>query len=194
MQLRYLCRDDVENAALSMVDIIDVLRIAFAEKGRGDIEMPPKPGVHPGGRDNLIHAMPASIPALHAVGVKWVSGYPANVRRDLPYISGLLILNDPATGVPIAVMDCVWITAMRTAAASALSAQFLARKDSRTLGILGCGVQGRSHVEALRIVLPGLTTIKAFDLDMAKAAAFARDMEVVPTGCTPSRLTSHERP
>ena len=176
MHLRYLCRGDVESMAVSMVDIIDVLRIAFEEKGRGNVEMPPKPGVHPGGADNFIHAMPASIPALGSVGMKWVSGYPANPERGLPYISGLLILNDPDTGLPIAVMDCVWITAMRTAAASALSAQYLARPDSRTLGILGCGVQGRTHVEALCIALPNLERLRVFDVDHAKAVSFAQDM------------------
>ncbi len=57
--------------------------------------------------------------AMDAAGVKWVSGYPGNQARGLPYINGLLILNDPETGMPLAVMDCVWITAMRTAAATA---------------------------------------------------------------------------
>ena len=67
--------------------------------------------------------MPAYIPALHAIGMKWVSGYPANQARGLPYISGLLILNDDDTGMPLAVMDCTWITGMRTGAATAVAAQ-----------------------------------------------------------------------
>ncbi|MFQ5859081.1 MAG: hypothetical protein ACE5LU_26075, partial [Anaerolineae bacterium] len=59
------------------------------------------------------HARPAYIPALKSAGIKWVSGFPENYRRGLPYITGLLILNDPETGLPISVVDCVWITAMR---------------------------------------------------------------------------------
>lgn len=88
------------------------------------------------------HAIPAYIPSMRSAGIKWVSGYPENYKRGLPYITGLLILNDVETGIPYAVMDCIWITAMRTAAASALAAKYLARPESETVGILACGVQG----------------------------------------------------
>jgi ornithine cyclodeaminase/alanine dehydrogenase len=146
-QLLYLSQDEVTAVGLTMIEIIEALEVAFREKGKGRTEMPPKPGIHPGGGDNFIHAMPAYIPALKAAGVKWVSGFPENYKRGLPYITGLLILNDPETGLPISVMDCVWITAMRTGAASAVSAKYLARPESSVIGILGCGVQGRTHVE-----------------------------------------------
>ncbi len=155
-----------------MAEVIDAVQTGFLEKGNGRVEMPPKPGVHPGAGDNFIHAMPASIPGLDAVGIKWISGYPANQARGLPYITGLLILNDPATGIPISVMDATWITGVRTAAASAVSARHLARPASSVLAILACGVQGTFHVDALRIVLPGLTTIRAFDPDPDRVAAF----------------------
>ena len=114
----YLSRHDVETVALPMADIIAGLEAMFIEKGRGLTEMPPKPGIHTQ-PDAFIHAMPAYIPSLGAAGVKWVSGYPANQQKGLPYISGLLILNDPETGFPLAVMDCTWITAQRTGAATA---------------------------------------------------------------------------
>lgn len=169
----YLSQADVTAAGLSMLEIIDALEDAFREKAGGRVEMPPKPGIHPGGADNFIHAMPASIPRLGAVGMKWVSGYPGNVARGLPYISGLLILNDPDTGLPTAVMDCVWITAMRTAGASALSARYLARKDSSRLGVLGCGVQGHSHLDALTVELPGLRELRAYDVDPRRAERLA---------------------
>jgi len=175
-ELLYLTRAEVEAAGVTMAEIISALEVAFREKGEGRTEMPPKPGVHPGSADNFVHAMPAWIPALRSVGVKWVSGFPGNAGRGLPYISGLLILNDPETGIPTAIMDCTWITAMRTGAASALSARYLARPDSRVLGVLGCGVQGRTHVEALRLVLPGLAELRAYDVDAAKAGAYAADM------------------
>ena len=171
----YLSESEVERVAPDMSTVIGLLERAFREKGEGRIEMPPKPGIHPQ-PDAFIHAMPAFIPSLGSAGVKWVSGYPTNQARGLPYISGLLILNDPATGIPYAVMGCVWITAVRTAAASALSARYLARRESETLGILGCGVQGRTHVEALRVVLPGLRTLLAYDIDRSKASRFADEM------------------
>jgi len=147
-EILYLSRADVENVGLNMRTIIDLLQQAFMEKGSGRIEMPPKPGIHTM-PDAFIHAMPAYIPAMKAAGIKWVSGYPENFKRGLPYISGLLILNDVETGIPYAVMDCTWITAYRTGAASALAAKYLARPESETVGILACGVQGRTNLEAL---------------------------------------------
>jgi ornithine cyclodeaminase/alanine dehydrogenase len=147
--------------------------------------MPPKPGIHPGGGDNFIHAMPAYIPAMKSAGIKWVSGFPENYERGLPYVTGLLILNDPETGVPIAVMDCVWITAMRTAAASGVAALWLARPASSVLGILGCGVQGRTNTEALKVLFP-LERAMAYDVSAEAVESFARfvtaelDLEVVP--------------
>jgi hypothetical protein len=141
-QLLYLSQADVNAVGLTMTEIIAALEKAFKEKGEGRVEMPPKPGIHPGGGDNFIHAMPAYIPAMKSAGLKWVSGFPQNFQRGLPYINGLLILNNPDTGLPISVMDCVWITAMRTGAATAVAAKYLARTDSSILGILGGGGQG----------------------------------------------------
>ena len=152
-KILYLSRADVESVHLSMKEIIHLLEMAFLEKGNGRVEMPPKPGVHTM-PDAFIHAMPAYIPSMRSAGIKWVSGYPENFKRDLPYISGLMILNDVETGIPYAVMDCAWITAMRTGAASALSAKYLARPDSETVGILACGVQGRTNLEALACLFP----------------------------------------
>jgi len=195
-RLLYLSQADVESVGLTMAEIIDLLETAFKEKGVGCVEMPPKPGIHPGEGDNFIHAMPAYIPAMNSAGVKWVSGFPQNHRRGLPYITGLLILNDPETGIPVSVMDCVWITAMRTAAATAVAARRLARSDSSVLGILGCGVQGRTNTEALQVLFP-LERVMAYDVKPEAIDSFARfvttgfDLEVVPvdhpreavTGC-----------
>jgi len=136
--------------------------------------MPPKPGVHPK-QDAFIHAMPAYIPSLNAVGVKWVSGFPENYKRGLPYINGLLILNDPDTGVPVCVMDCIWITAWRTAAATAVAAKYLANKNSETIGILGCGVQGRTNLEMLCEIFP-IRYVKVFDIVDGKAKEYCKVM------------------
>jgi ornithine cyclodeaminase/alanine dehydrogenase len=159
-----------------MEDIIAALETAFQAKGAGRTEMPPKPGVHPGGGNNFIHAMPAYIQDLRSAGIKWVSGYPENPKQGLPYISGLLIYNDVATGLPLAVMDCVWITAKRTGAASAIAARRLARPESAVMGMLGCGVQGRSHAEAFKVLFP-LKKILAYDRDAASAQSYAADIQ-----------------
>ncbi|MGQ9832675.1 MAG: ornithine cyclodeaminase family protein [Candidatus Villigracilaceae bacterium] len=161
-QVLYLSRADVEAVDLPMQTIIDLLEKAFVEKGRGSVEMPPKPGIHTM-PDAFIHAMPAYIPAMRSAGIKWVGGYPENHKRGLPYITGLLILNDVETGIPYAVMDCTWITAKRTGAASALSAKYLARPQSEVVGILACGVQGRTNLEALACLFP-IKRVYAYDI------------------------------
>ena len=193
-KLLYLSQDEVTNVELTMREIIEALEVAFMEKGEGRTEMPPKPGIHPGGGDNFIHAMPAYIPALKAAGVKWVSGFPENYNRGLPYITGLLILNDPETGLPVAVMDCVWITAMRTGAATALSARYLARPESSVAGMLGCGVQGRTNVEALNVLFP-LKKVMAYDVSSEAVDRYADeigsrfDLEVIPVATPREAVT-----
>lgn len=170
----YLSKKDVECVGLTMPEIIGVLDVMFREKGEGRVEMPPKPGIHTR-KDASIHAMPAYIPRMESAGMKWVSGYPENNKKGLPHISGLIILNDPETGLPMAVMDATWITAKRTGAATAVAAKYLARKESSSVGILACGVQGRSNLEALACLFK-LTKVKVFDSQPEIAQRFAREM------------------
>ncbi len=175
-RLIYLSRQDVEAVGLPMTAVIEALQRMFVDKGTGRVEMPPKPGIHTR-EDAFIHAMPAYIPALEAAGIKWISGYPGNQQKGLPYITGLLILNDPETGIPLAVMDATWITAQRTGAATALAARYLARRDSARVGIIACGVQGRSNLQALACEFE-LERAAVFDLQTPIAERFARDMSV----------------
>lgn len=175
-KLLYLSRADVVAAGLSMTEIIAALERMFREKGEGRVEMPPKIGIHPV-PDAFIHAMPAAIPAQKSAGIKWVAGNPENSKRGLPYVSGLLILNDYETGIPIAVMDATWITAQRTGAATALSAKYLARPESATVGILGCGVQGRSNLEALAVVFP-VKKVYAYDTHADRGTRYAQEVTV----------------
>ena len=172
--LRYLSRNDVESLALPMKEVIEAVESAFQEKGEGTAEMPPKPGVHPL-EDAFIHAMPAFLGGMGAAGMKWVSGFPQNPDRGLPYISGLFVLNDVETGLPLSVMDCTWITGARTGAATAVAAKHLARPDSATAGIVACGLQGRTNLEALSCVFP-IERVHAYDLEPAIAEAFAAEM------------------
>jgi len=173
--LRYLSRKDVESLAIPMGEIIHAVEAALREKGEGTAEMPPKPGVHPRA-DAFIHAMPAFLGGMKAAGLKWVSGFPQNLEKGLPYISGLFVLNDVETGLPLSVMDCTWITGARTGAASAVAAKYLARPESKTIGIVACGLQGRTNLEAMAGVFP-LEKAFAYDVDPAAAKAYALEME-----------------
>ena len=172
--LLYLSRQDVESLNIPMEEIIKRVETSLVEKGQGTAEMPPKPGVHPK-EDAFIHAMPAFLGDMGAAGLKWVSGFPQNLSRGLPYITGLFVLNDVDTGFPLAVMDCTWITGVRTGAASAVAAKYLARPDSSTVGIVACGVQGRTNLEAMACLFP-LERAVAYDIDASAAQVFAEEM------------------
>ncbi|MFO8174044.1 MAG: ornithine cyclodeaminase family protein [Gemmatimonadota bacterium] len=173
--LLYLSRQDVESLNIGMREVMDAVERALLEKGRGTAEMPPKPGIHPR-PDAFIHAMPAYLEKARGAGLKWVSGFPRNLERGLPYISGLLVLNDVDTGFPLAVMDCTWITGVRTGAATGVAAKYLARPDATTAGILACGLQGRTNLEALACLFP-LSRVHAYDIDSEAAAEFVDEME-----------------
>ena len=187
-QILYLSRAQIEGLEFSMDDVIDAVDLAFREKAAGRVEMPPKPGIHTR-PDAFIHAMPASLPGLGAAGMKWVSGYPDNARFGLPYITGLLILNCPETGLPLAVMDCSWITEKRTAASSAVAVRRLAEKPQR-LAIIGAGVQGRANTDALRRVCPSLRVVAAYDPSDAARGKFQE--EVAPWGLAIEQAPSVE--
>ncbi|MBN2311627.1 MAG: hypothetical protein JXR94_21795 [Candidatus Hydrogenedentes bacterium] len=175
LEFLYLTRADVEAVGMPMADVVAAVEEVLREKGCGRVEMPPKRGVHPM-PESAINAMPGYVPLTKAAGIKWVTRYLPNLEKGLPYVLGLLILNDPETGIPVSVMDCAWITAMRTGAASAVAAKYLARSDSAQIAMLACGVQGRSNLEAMKVVFPGLRLAKAFDIRRDTAERYARDM------------------
>jgi alanine dehydrogenase len=170
--VRYLTRADVEAVGLAGTEVIELLDAAFRAKREGAVEMPPKIGVHP--RDDaFIHAMPAYLADADAVGLKWVAGYPANQDMGLPYIHGLMVLSEAATGRPLAVMDATWITEVRTAAASILGIRALAERAVEAIGIVGCGRQGSVHLELAQQVFPALRRATLFDRHPERAEALA---------------------
>jgi ornithine cyclodeaminase/alanine dehydrogenase-like protein (mu-crystallin family) len=171
----YLSRSDVERLNVPMIEIVGIVEEAFREKAAGRTEVPPKPGIHPK-KDAFIHAMPAYLQKMNAAGMKWVAGFPENPKKGLPYISGLLVINDTDTGFPVCVMDCTWVTAKRTGAATAVTAKRLAREDSAVLGVLGCGAQGRSNLEALMVVCESLERVKAYDVSQKNLQEYVKEM------------------
>jgi ornithine cyclodeaminase/alanine dehydrogenase-like protein (mu-crystallin family) len=173
-EVLYLSKADVEKLNVGIRDVITAVEEAFREKAAGRVEVPPKPGVHPL-TDAFIHAMPAYMSAMRSVGVKWVSGFPDNPKHSLPYIHGVIILNDVETGRPVCIMDGTWVTAKRTGAATAVAAKHLAREDSKVLGILGCGVQGRSNLEALNATCGELQEVRAYDVSEANLRKYAKE-------------------
>jgi len=146
----------------------------FRRKASGDTVQPPKIFFHRGG-PRFYSSMVSSAPGLGYAGCKWQSGDPENPARGLSYIQGMFILSEDATGQPVAIMDSKWVTGNRTAAASAVAAKHLARRDARTIAILGCGLQGRKNLEALKAVLPSLARCQAYDVVAEREAAFVHE-------------------
>ena len=173
-QLLYLSSEDVVCAKLEMKLVIQIVEEMFRQKALGLVEMPSKMGIHPSD-DSFIHAMPAFIPGMSAAGLKWISTYPHNREMALALTNGQILLNDPRNGMTSALLDCSWVTAARTAAASALSARYLARASSETIGILGCGIQARSHVEAFLCEFP-VRRILAYDVSQDALQSFVTEV------------------
>ena len=174
--LRYLNADALDGLGLGIGDIVDILEDLFREKAKGELFMPPKIFFHRHG-PRFYSAMASAAPALGFAGCKWQSGDPTNPARDLPYIQGLYILTEDETGQMVALMDAKWITGKRTAAASALVARQLAKTDDTQLAILGCGLQGRAHLEAIKGEVPTLTHCRAYDIMPDRQAAYVAELD-----------------
>jgi ornithine cyclodeaminase/alanine dehydrogenase len=159
--LRFVDRETVAASLPPLLEQVELAGRVYRAMARGEVEMPPKIGVHPR-PDAFLHAMPAYLRELDVVAMKWVSGFPDNPARGLPAISGVIVVNDAETGVPLAVLDAAEITAARTAAASGACVQAFAPAGWSTAAVLGCGEQGRYHCEVLRALNPGCE-IRAYD-------------------------------
>jgi len=185
VEFLYLSRDDILGLNISLKDVIRAVETSFREHGEKQVQMPPKPGIFPRPHA-FIHAMPAYLRRPDLAGMKWVSGYPQARKYGLPYIMGLLVLNDAETGKPYCIMECGLVTAMRTGAASAVAAKYLARRDSETVAIIGCGEQGRWQLTVLNEVLD-IRRVKVYDVRIEAMKSYVEEMsrktglEITPT-------------
>jgi alanine dehydrogenase len=136
---------------IRMPDLIEAMQQALVEFSAGRVQQPVRT-VLKFGDSSLFGLMPSYVPALPALGAKLVTVCAGNASRGLDTHQAVIVMLDPETGVAQAILDGRYITQARTAAVSAVSTRHLARKDARVLGILGSGVQARSHHEALRLV------------------------------------------
>jgi alanine dehydrogenase len=148
---RFFDEDEVR-ARLRMPELIDAMERALVEFSAGDVRQPVRAVLEFGAERSLFGLMPSYVPSLPALGAKLVTVCAGNAGRGLDAHQAVIVMLNPATGVAEAVLDGRYITEVRTAAVSAVSARLLARSDSKVLGILGSGVQARSHLEALKLV------------------------------------------
>ena len=169
---------DVESL-LDYSEVIKAVESAFREKGLGYVQMVPKPYLFFSEYNGDLRVMPAYMTRLAISGVKIVNVHPDNSEKyGLPTVMATIILVDPKTGKPMAVMDGTLITAWRTGAAGAVAAKYLARKDSKIMGIIGAGVQGRMQALFTSKVLD-IEKIKIWDIRREKAEAYSKEMSEV---------------
>src|SRR6185437_12945240 len=162
-----LRRSDVEDL-LSLHDCIDAVENIFRLQGQGKVPAPGILGVKaPGGG---LHVKAGLLPGDKKYLVaKLNANFPGNnARFGLPTIQGVIVVFDAESGAPLAILDSIDITIKRTAAASAVTARYLARKESSVATVCGCGQQGRAHLRAVLLVLP-LTKVYAFDINTGAA-------------------------
>lgn len=166
-EIWYMTQDEVVAVGLTETDILALTRDALVAHGTKAYEMPAKIGVHPF-QEVFFHAMPAYVPGKLALGCKWIECYPGNPDKfGLPQTTGLLLINDILSGCPVAIMDCAWVTAMRTPAVTLLAAAAL-HPDAETFGMFGCGVQGVEHVKFAPHTLKKLKKIVVYDTKEAR--------------------------
>ena len=172
--IRYLARADIERLGLKASELADAIEQALLAMWAGELTSLPKSSAAlKDGR--LFQAIMAiggegAAPAFAATKVVGLSA--RNVERDLPHIGSVIVLLDGHSGQPVALMDGTWITAHRTAALTLVAARRWARPDAASIGFVGCGIQARAHLAALRDAFP-IGIVRAFARTPASAEKFA---------------------
>lgn len=171
-----LTRGDVERL-LDPDRLVEGLAEAMRELSEGRASMPPRIGAR--SPDGLLAVMPAHLPSAGVMEAKLVTVFPANPELGLDSHQAVIVAFDPTTGTPVALMDATHITAVRTAAGSALATRLLARPESSVVAVLGTGVQARAHAEAVPRVLGSVSEVRVAGRTPDRARALAEELEGV---------------
>jgi alanine dehydrogenase len=174
MSTLILTKSDIDSL-IDMPSVIDSVEQAFRDFAQGTAKMPSKAYLLVDKGD--FRAMPAAVPG--GAGVKWVNVHTGNRSVGLPTVMAVLIYSDPATGYPLAIMDATEITAYRTGATAAIASKYLARKNSRTLGMIGAGSQSYTQLMA-HAELFQLTEIRVYDLFPTASEKLAKTFAKYP--------------
>jgi alanine dehydrogenase len=166
--------EDEVRVRLRMADLVEAMQQALIEFSAGRVQQPVRTVFAFGAERSLFGLMPSYVPSLPALGAKLVTVCAGNTERGLGTHQAIIVMLNPLTGVPEAILDGRYITEARTAAVSAVSARQLARKDAKVLGILGSGVQARSHFEALRLVR-GFREVRVWSPNADRLRQFAAE-------------------
>jgi alanine dehydrogenase len=148
MDVLWLAQDEVKSV-IDMRSDMQVVESAFRQHGLGKVQMPPKSYLYYTAYNGDLRTMPAYLEEEDITGVKIVNVHPGNPARGLPTVMALIVLISPETGAPVAIMDGTYLTDIRTGAAGGIAAKYLARKDSKVIGMVGTGNQAKTQLEAL---------------------------------------------
>ena len=173
----YLSQEDVLSTGIGMGQVLDIVESVFALHDSGEVNLPSKVILDLGERERgRINAMPAYVAGdFEICGMKWIAGFPKNpAKYGIPRAHALTILNDAETGVPLAIMDGTYISAMRTGAVTGVGARYLANPDSEVVGIIGCGVQARTQIMAIQAAMPSVKLLKGYDIRKEAAEQFCK--------------------
>ena len=176
METLILTETDIRRL-LSIDDVIENVELAFKHKGLKQVQMPAKSYLFYHKYDGDLRIMPSYFEGLDISGVKIVNVHPKNpMKHRLPTVMATIILVDPKSGAPLAVMGGGWITAMRTGAAGGIAAKFLAKTDSKVIGIIGAGVQARTQLAVLKRVLKRIEDVRVADIQKAAREKYSKEM------------------
>lgn len=171
----FLSRKDVESV-LTMKEAIDAVEKGFREHGLATVNMPLRSVIRVDKHKGSVLFMPAYIEGMAALGVKVVSVYSDNPSKyNLPTTQGIVLLSDPKSGAVVAIMDGTFLTAMRTGAASGVATKYLAKKDAKTVGLIGTGVQGRTQIAGVCEVR-AIEKVKAYDIIADRCSSFCKEI------------------
>jgi alanine dehydrogenase len=178
-----LLDDDEISRALPMSVCIDAMHEALRALDAGDVVLPVRSVIQlPDGAGSL-YTMPAFLARPRALAVKLITIFHGNEAHGLPTHQGVVVVFDADTGRPALLLDAARLTALRTAAVTAVATRALARPDAAVLAVLGTGVQARSHIDALLRVRP-IRTVRVWGRDRARAELLAAEAAATAPGCT----------
>ncbi len=161
---------------LTMQDAINAVRLGFEEKGHGRVEMPSKLYLHYPKYGGDLRCMPTYMEGLNISSVKIVNAHPDNpVKHGLRLLVATILLIEPETGRPLAILDGTDITDFRTGAAGGVAIQYLARKDAKVAAIIGAGKQARTQLIALLLTRPNINEVRIFDISKENKESFVRE-------------------
>jgi len=177
LQVLVLTEKEIE-PLLSISEVMEAVEEAFREKGLGYAQMPPKPYLIYAKHNGDLRAMPSYLERLGVSAVKVVNAHPSNPSRfGLPTVMATIVLIDPRNGAPLAIMGGTRITAMRTGAAGGIAAKYLARKDSKVVGLVGAGTQARTQLVALATLYGELEEVRVWSRTQSTTEDYVSEMK-----------------